>query len=433
MHREAFEHSVAGTLRQHMTLAAAPEAVRPPNLKPDVFSVYHINIQGYSPRHAAELAAALRLLKSLPDVVCVSESFLDRSTQQVDLEGYSVISRRDRDDGRRCGGVIVWAKDESAACVTQLLISAVAERIWMVIHTDQGPFLLGVWYRPPDPGEVLSIESLEEEWRQLSSGAMGTILMGDMNVHHLQWLRYSTRNSIEGEALRQFCAQNGMKQLVREPTRGPNLLDLLITDIDGVSCKVAPAVADHKAVIAQLKLSVSKSSSVGRTVLNFAAADWDGLRTKVADTSWAWLAEVEPYEGAEQLTNTLLDLAKSCIPQRDMVQRKSTHPWLSERVLSLVRRKHDAAGTTAETETRDLCSQAIFEEFGKFVKKERARLGQVRRGSKDWWSKSSRLMQQRGAVCSIPALKNTEGGWILEAYGEGKSLLHRVLGQVCPH
>jgi hypothetical protein len=175
-------------------------------------------------------------------------------------------------------------KNEAAACVTQLLRSADSERIWLIIHSDQGPFLLGVWYRPPDPGEVDSIVSLEAEWRQLSPNTMGTILIGDMNVHHLRWLRFSTRNSVEGEALRKFCALNGLRQLVREPTRGPNLLDLLITDIEDVGCKVAPAVADHKAVIARLKLRIPKYASVGRTVWNYAAADWDALKKLLVET-----------------------------------------------------------------------------------------------------------------------------------------------------
>ena len=196
-----------------------------------------------------------------------------------------------------------------------------------------------------------------------------------------------------------------MRQLVREPTRGPNLLDLIITDIEGVGCKVGHAVADHKAVIALLKLRVQKSTSISRTVWNYIEVDWESLQKKLAETAWSWSAEIDPDKGAEELTNTILDLAKSCISQRLLLERKSTHPWLNDKILALVERKQESIGTDAESHARDQCSRGIFEEFGKFVQKERARLARMRRGSKGWWSKSRLLLKQRGSVTSIPALK----------------------------
>ncbi len=37
------------------------------------------------------------------------------------------------------------------------------------------------------------------------------------------------------------------------------------------------------------------------------------------------------------------------------------------------------------------------------------------KGAKAWWSRSRRLMQKKGMVSSIPALKNTENQWVLDA------------------
>ena len=83
----------------------------------------------------------------MPAIVCLGETFSDKGIENVALEGYVVVGRRDRDDGRICGGVIAFARRDVAANVAHLHRSVEAERFWLVIHTDQGPYLLGVWYR----------------------------------------------------------------------------------------------------------------------------------------------------------------------------------------------------------------------------------------------------------------------------------------------
>ena len=111
------------------------------------------NIRGLQ-SHIAELVAVLRVSKIQPSIVCLNETFLDSSIEDVPLEGYSEVARRDRADGRKGGGVIVYALDSIASRVTMVEKSDLSERVWLVIHSDIGPYLLGVWYRPPDPGEV---------------------------------------------------------------------------------------------------------------------------------------------------------------------------------------------------------------------------------------------------------------------------------------
>ena len=63
------------------------------------FRVLHVNIRDWI-SHAAELVARLRRLKEKPDLICVNETFLDRTLEHRTLEGYSLVARRDRSDGR---------------------------------------------------------------------------------------------------------------------------------------------------------------------------------------------------------------------------------------------------------------------------------------------------------------------------------------------
>ena len=56
--------------------------------------------------------------KTVPAIVCLNETFLDESVEDVSLEGYIMVARRDRADGRKGGGVAVYALDSIANRVT---------------------------------------------------------------------------------------------------------------------------------------------------------------------------------------------------------------------------------------------------------------------------------------------------------------------------
>ena len=224
------------------------------------------------------------------------------------------------------------------------------------------------------------------EWEKYKQMAIGTIIVGELNVHHQRWLRYSSRNSAEGEALRNLCDEAGLQQLVREPTRGKHLLDLALTDIDDVKCKVLTKVADHKGLGITLTLPVPLVATPVRRVWQYRDADWEGLRDALNSQDWSWLKHVDAHVGAERLTDNILDLSRQFIPERLLHERKTTHPWINDRVLELVRAKRVAEGTALEEVSREQCSKGILDKFHNYVQKERGALQNMWRGAKGWWS-----------------------------------------------
>jgi hypothetical protein len=323
--QEAVHRRFGGFLNR-MRLARAPKTIKPCEVwTKSKFSVLHVNIRGFI-SHCSELVARLRTMRVRPTIICLNETFLDCSVGEVELEGYSMIGRRDRRDGRRCGGVAVFAVTNQADRVTLLKDSIISERLWILVHTDLGPYLIGAWYRPPVQGEVDSIKELREEWAELSLDAVGTVIIGDLNVHHKKWLRRSARNSVEGETLHQFCLDHGLQQLVKEATREQYLLDLVITDIDEAKCKVLPKVADHECVLVYLDLQVPKTEIKKRVVWRFAEADWDALRTKGMLYDWSKLDRCSADQAAELITRELLRMAEECIPKKKLREKKMHSP-----------------------------------------------------------------------------------------------------------
>ena len=66
--------------------------------------------------------------------------------------------------------------------------SSTDERVWIALHADRGPYLVGVWYRPPSPGNTAGAETFKAEFLELREQALGTIVLGDLNVHNRTWL-----------------------------------------------------------------------------------------------------------------------------------------------------------------------------------------------------------------------------------------------------
>ena len=84
-----------------------------------MLSILHVNIRGWLSHHV-ELEAHIRLLPKVPMFVVVNETFLNASVEAVKLSGYDIICRRDRDDGRQRGGILVFASTPNALNVTLL-------------------------------------------------------------------------------------------------------------------------------------------------------------------------------------------------------------------------------------------------------------------------------------------------------------------------
>ena len=93
--------------------------------------------------------------------------------------------------------MLVFVKQELADSAAALEISDSEERVWLSVHSDHGPYLVRVWYRAPDPGQTKGVDTLKEELVKHREASLGTLAVGDFNVHNRKWLVHSAKNSPE--------------------------------------------------------------------------------------------------------------------------------------------------------------------------------------------------------------------------------------------
>ena len=202
-------------------------------------------------------------METKPLLLCLNETFLDTSVGEVKIEGYEVKGRRDRPGavpGKQAfGGVAIYVREDFPDVVSLIETSNSAERLWVIIHAETGPILLSSWYWPPQPGETETIALMKKEYLEQKTNAIGSIIVGHMNVHNPRWLRNSSRQSVEGNKLQGFCHDSGFRQYVRKPIRESYLLDLVLSDLQ-VKCKVLDAIREHKMVLTSSETRVLKNT-----------------------------------------------------------------------------------------------------------------------------------------------------------------------------
>ena len=138
-----------------------------------------------------------------------------------------------------------------------------------------------------------------------------------------------------------------MKQVVREPTRGEYLLDLVLTDIpELLSVRVLLEISDHRVVCVDLHVSVPSFASIPRTVWDLKSAKWNELRNALRSTNWRqFFGNNNVDDAVAKLVAYLDKLADHYIPLTTITTKPKEHPWLDDKCFAAVEGKCLATGT----------------------------------------------------------------------------------------
>ena len=209
------------------------------------------------------------------NIVAVTESHLDATILDAELfPPNHVVYRKDRN--RKGGGVLLAVRDEILP--TRRNCDANTEILWVdILYGKNKSFTFGVFYRPPNN----SIEPLVDLSASLDefNDSAEIVLVSDFNLPDIDW----TTNSVVRESdlnckLKDILLDHLMSQQVLEPTRGRNILDLVITTNEGLirNLQVGEPFSDHNSIVFEVKISSSKYIS-RKKVYKFTKANLDRL------------------------------------------------------------------------------------------------------------------------------------------------------------
>ena len=232
------------------------------------FKILNINCRSILNK-AEELFYILKELN--PDIVCLTETWLDQSTPQNSFipNGYSMI-RKDRTEafkqryGRNHGGgVAVIHKQHLKIELKSHLTNKTEEILWVEVKGKQN-FLLSVVYRPDYCDILFDDENesiLEESVRKATEITNRVIITGDFNID----MSNPTHN--QTEKLTDILTCYGLQQHVNKPTRINNsgkatIIDHIWSNKDTNLIKNVDtfiALSDHLGTFASLNLPQTKT------------------------------------------------------------------------------------------------------------------------------------------------------------------------------
>ena len=220
------------------------------------------------------------------DLIAITETWCDFKNRDsialFRINGYRFYYR-DRID-RVGGGVIVYVK--SIYSTTEIKINNIAGIDIVGVAIDTGKIKLNIFnvYRPPGTGPDIDVTLYTELSRFKNDYS---IFLGDFNCPHYNH-NLLDRNA-EGKRLLKFIEDNFLYQLIDCPTRGNNILDLLIVThqnlISNFEITQPIGRSDHN----MIKFTINVENRVPHNCLkipDFNNANFEGLGDSLSIIDW---------------------------------------------------------------------------------------------------------------------------------------------------
>ena len=201
---------------------------------------------------------------------------------------------------------------------------------------------LGVFYRPPksDINSLLDLQTALDS--VLSTPNADLLLLGDFNMPEINWeTNCASRSSDHTTLLCEIIHNNFLTQLVKDPTREENILDLaFVSSPDLVhDLTVGQPFSDHNSINLLLSRSSYGDRRSEKSAYSFRKADWEHLRNLLNYTPWhcAFLEDnIDLVWSA--WSDLLLSAVDECIPNHQ-VKRSTNAPWIDCKLIKLCRKK----------------------------------------------------------------------------------------------
>ena len=175
------------------------------------------------------------------------------------------------------------------------------------------------------------------------------IIAGDFNLPDISWDKREVKTSPQyGKDFNQLAIDTmddyALTQMVSEPTRGNNILDLLFSSCPDLvqNVTVSPGISDHSSVMAEVALKAKISKKKPRKVYMYGKADPEDLKrnsTRLRDSFLAASSGRSASDNWAHFTKSLMDIIDKLVPQK-IVREHHDLPWLNKSICKKIKQKN---------------------------------------------------------------------------------------------
>ena len=280
-------------------------------------------------------------------IVALTESHLKSQIldAEVHIPGF-LLFRADRQDYISKGGVIIYVKEEYAYGTKVLTSNCNGTAEWICLFLPIINTIMINIYRPPTCSEQKFKEMLADLSATLDkiSPPMPTVVMcGDFNFPIINW---ETGNTVGGTlemqrqaaALLEFMRVHCLQQMISEPTRQQNILDLFLTNAPEIVGNIEvlnTVISDHKLITVDTCIEdiqpqkCKKEKLEGFAALNFhhKKIEWKKLNEELALIDWERELNAKCVDKMLSLIyEKLFCVCSNFIPKKGELIRKSIIP-----------------------------------------------------------------------------------------------------------
>ena len=214
------------------------------------------------------------------------------------------------------------------------------EAVWSNIYTDQGSFVIGSVYIPPNDSKGL--KELFKVVDELREKTMPIILIGDFNAHHQYW-HGENANKLGNELFEYLSDKDLSVMNTEQPTRKDKIIDLTI-----VSNVVAGKISnwrvqqevylntDHNLVTFEYGNSTEEGTWER---LDFRNADWTKWEIRCEEQIESWLEERRLANDIDDDYKSFVEqlklVAEECIPKKKVC--KHSKGWWNDELNELAK------------------------------------------------------------------------------------------------
>ena len=259
--------------------------------------ILNVNFQSLKNKRA-EFLTALQYTK--PDIVFGTETWLrgvkpGKSTTQNAIgtsELFPVDYNVFRNDRNELGGVLIMTHKSLTAEEQSDLVTD-GEMNWVKIKLQNMKNLCaGVFYMPHrNKKDTQELKKSLDKLTQDGAKTVDVILGGDFNCPDINWENNSVSPSANDHEIQQavidITTSNLLTQIHDQPTRSPNILDIIFTSNASLekSSSSIPGISDHNMAVADFDIKPHTTKQKPRKYDKFHKANWDKLKTDLDITA----------------------------------------------------------------------------------------------------------------------------------------------------